>query len=113
VTFLAPATARAQPRPAAAAIQALRQAILEAEDRRAPTDAEVKTLLDGTRHPSEAVQRMAVRALAGSSAPRLWAAIEPALSSTFGSVRAAAAEALGQAAVGAATRPPSLSRRPC
>ena len=100
MTFLAPAIARAQPRPAAAAIQALRQAIFEAEDRRAPTDAEVKTLLDGTRHPSEAVQRMAVRALGRLERPSLVGGIEPALSSTFGSVRAAAAEALGQAAAG-------------
>jgi cyclophilin family peptidyl-prolyl cis-trans isomerase len=46
-----------------ASIQALRQAIFEAEDRRAPTAADLETLQTGARHPDEAVQRMAVRAL--------------------------------------------------
>jgi len=75
----------------------VRQAIFEAEDRRAPTEADLKTLLDGTRHPSEAVQRMAIRALGRLERPALVGQIEPALSSTFAPVRATAAEALGQA----------------
>lgn len=75
----------------------MRQAIFEAEDRRAPTGADLKTLLDGTRHPSEAVQRMAIRALGRLERPALVGQIEPALSSTFAPVRAATAEALGQA----------------
>ena len=75
----------------------MRQAIFEAEDRRAPTGADLKMLLDGTRHPSEAVQRMAIRALGRLERPALVGQIEPALSSTFAPVRAAAAEALGQA----------------
>ena len=79
----------------------MRQAIFEAEDRRAPTEADLKTLLDGTRHPSEAVQRMAIRALGRLERPALVGQIEPALSSTFAPVRAAAAEALGQAVSGA------------
>ena len=100
-----PAHARSQGRVtnSPASIQALRQAIFEAEDRRAPTEADLKTLLDGTRHPSEAVQRMAIRALGRLERPALVSRIEPALSSTLVPVRLAAAEALGQAASGAGT----------
>jgi cyclophilin family peptidyl-prolyl cis-trans isomerase len=93
-----PVHAPGQARSDAASVQAVRQAIFEAEDRRAPTEAELKTLLDGTRHPSEAVQRMAVRALGRLERPALVSGIQPALSSTFAAVRAAAADALGQAA---------------
>jgi cyclophilin family peptidyl-prolyl cis-trans isomerase len=93
----------AQARSDAASVQAVRQAIFEAEDRRAPTEADLKTLLDGTRHPSEAVQRMAIRALGRLERPALVGDIQPALSSTFAAVRAAAAEALGQAVSGAGT----------
>jgi cyclophilin family peptidyl-prolyl cis-trans isomerase/HEAT repeat protein len=79
-------------------IQALRQAIFEAEDRRAPSEADVKVLLDGTRHPAEAVQRQAVRALGRLERPALVGDIEPLLLSPFATVRAAASDALGQAA---------------
>ncbi len=91
-----------QPRAAAASIQAVRQAIFESEDRRAPTEADVQILRDGTRHPSEAVQRQAVRALGRLERPALVGDIQPMLSSPFASVRTAAAEALGQAASGTA-----------
>ncbi len=94
----AAAPAHGQSRQAGAAIQAVRQAILDAEDRRAPRDADLRVLLDGAQHPSETVQRMAVRALGRLERPALAASIEPALASPFPSVRAAAAEALGQAA---------------
>ena len=93
--------AQGQDRSDSASVQTVRQAIFEAEDRRAPTEADLKTLLDGTRHPSEAVQRMAIRALGRLERPALVGQIEPALSSTFAAVRAAAAEALGQAVSGA------------
>jgi len=93
----AAAPAHGQPRQAGAAIQAVRQAIFEAEDRRAPRDADLRVLLDGAQHANEAVQRLAVRALGRLERPALAASIEPALSSPFPSVRAAAAEALGQA----------------
>ncbi len=79
----------------------MRQAIFESEDRRAPTEADVQVLRDGTRHPSEAVQRQAVRALGRLERPALVGDIQPMLSSPFASVRMAAAEALGQAASGA------------
>jgi cyclophilin family peptidyl-prolyl cis-trans isomerase len=80
-----------------ASIQALRQAIFEAEDRRAPTEADLETLLAGARHPDEAVQRMAVRALGRLERTALVGSIEPALSSRFASVRAVGADAIGQA----------------
>ena len=80
-----------------ASIQALRQAIFEAEDRRAPTEADLETLLAGARHPDEAAQRMAVRGLGRLERAALVGSIEPTLSSRFASVRAAGAGALGQA----------------
>ncbi len=93
--------AQAQSRPDAASIRALRQAIFEAEDRRAPAEADLQVLRDATRHPNEAVQRQAVRALGRLERPALAGDIQPMLSSPFASVRTAAAEALGQAASGA------------
>jgi cyclophilin family peptidyl-prolyl cis-trans isomerase len=98
--ILVPAGASGQVRASAASIQAARQAIFEAEDRRAPTEAELEVLRNGARHPNEAVQRMAVRALGRLERPALASDIQPLLSSPFASVRAAAAEALGQAAAG-------------
>jgi cyclophilin family peptidyl-prolyl cis-trans isomerase len=80
-----------------ASLQAVRQAIFEAEDRRAPTEADLQTLRDGARHPGEAVQRQAIRALGRLERPALAGDIEPALSSRFASVRAVGADALGQA----------------
>jgi len=100
VLLLVPFAARAQARADAASVQAVRQAIFEAEDRRAPTGADLRTLVDGTRHPSEAVQRQAVRALGRLERPALVGDIRPLLSSPFAPVRAAAAEALGQAVSG-------------
>jgi len=93
--------AQGQSRADPASIQAVRQAIFESEDRRAPTEADVQVLRDGTRHPSEAVQRQAVRALGRLERPALVGDIQPVLSSPFASVRTAAAEALGQAVSGA------------
>jgi HEAT repeat protein len=97
-----PAHARSQGRVtnSPASIQALRQAIFEAEDRRAPTGTDLETLLNGTRYPDETVQRMAVRALGRLERAALVGHIEPALSSRFASVRVAAAEAIGQAVAG-------------
>jgi cyclophilin family peptidyl-prolyl cis-trans isomerase len=100
VFLAAPAAPRAQSHPDARAVDDVRQAIFEAEDRRAPTEADLKALVDATHHPNEAVQRMAVRALGRLERPGLARDIEPGLSSVFPSVRAAAADALGQAASG-------------
>ena len=94
------AGAQKQVRPDAASIQAVRQAIFEAEDRRAPTEADLRTIVDGARHRSEVVQRQAVRALGRLERPALVGEIERALSSPSAEVRMAAVEALGQAVSG-------------
>jgi len=80
-------------RPGPAAIAAVRQAIFEAEDRRAPTDADLAILRNGLRHPGEAVQRMAVRAIGRLERPELIAEIEPMLSSPSAPVREPALDA--------------------
>jgi cyclophilin family peptidyl-prolyl cis-trans isomerase/HEAT repeat protein len=98
--LLAPDFAMGQARIDSASVPSLRQAMFEAEDRRAPAEADLNVLRDATRHPAEAVQRQAIRALGRLERPALVGDIEPALSSAFASVRAAAAEALGQAAAG-------------
>jgi HEAT repeat protein len=97
VALCAQALPSGQSRTGDAAVQVLRQAIFEAEDRRAPGEADLKVLVDGTRYPDEAVQRQAVRALGRLERPALVRDIEPLLASRFASVRAAAAEAIGQA----------------
>jgi len=79
-------------------LQAVRQRVFEAEDQRAPTAADVKVLVDGTRHASEIVQRMAVRALGRLERPAVIPDIVPLLAAPSASVRAEAANALGQVA---------------
>jgi cyclophilin family peptidyl-prolyl cis-trans isomerase/HEAT repeat protein len=79
-------------------LQAVRQGVFEAEDRRAPTAAEVKVLVDATRHAAEAIQRMAVRALGRLERPAVIPDIVPLLAANSATVRAEAANALGQVA---------------
>jgi cyclophilin family peptidyl-prolyl cis-trans isomerase/HEAT repeat protein len=79
-------------------LQAVRQGVFEAEDQRAPTAADVKVLVDGTRHASEIVQRMAVRALGRLERPAVVPDIVPLLAASSAAVRAEAANALGQVA---------------
>lgn len=93
-----PAPADAQARARSAAEQTMRQAIFEAEDRRAPTPEDVRILVDGSRHASEDVQRMAVRALGRLERPELIPHIVPLLAAASASVRAEAANALAQVA---------------
>jgi cyclophilin family peptidyl-prolyl cis-trans isomerase/HEAT repeat protein len=79
-------------------LYAVRQGVFEAEDQRAPTAADVKVLVDGTRHASEIVQRMAVRALGRLERPAVVPDIVPLLAASSAAVRAEAANALGQVA---------------
>jgi cyclophilin family peptidyl-prolyl cis-trans isomerase/HEAT repeat protein len=79
-----------------------RQAVFETEDRRAPTAADVKVLVDGTRNASDAIRRMAVRALGRLERPSLIPDIVPLLAATSAAVRAEAANALGQVALSVA-----------
>jgi HEAT repeat protein len=79
-------------------VQAQRQAVVAAEDRRAATSEDLKVLKDGTRSPDESVQRMAVRALGRLERPALVADIVPLLAARSAAVRAEAVNALGQVA---------------
>jgi cyclophilin family peptidyl-prolyl cis-trans isomerase len=80
-------------------LQAVRERVFEAEDQRAPTAADVKVLVDGARHASEIVQRMAVRALGRLERPAVVPDIVPLLAASSAAVRAEAANALGQVAL--------------
>jgi len=94
---IAPDARQLSQRPALS-LQAVRQGVFEAEDRRAPTPADIKLLVDGTRHASEAIQRMAVRALGRLERPAVIPDIVPLLAAPSAAVRAEAANALGQVA---------------
>ena len=73
--------------------------LLAAEDSRAPTPADVAQLTSGLRASHPALRRMAARALGRLERASVMSAVQPALSDPAPIVRAAAAEALGQAAV--------------
>jgi len=90
---------RAQGQGAAAAMseQVQRQAMFEAEDARAPSAADLNILTEAARSPSESIQRQAVRALGRLERPALVPDIAALLSAASASVRAEAANALGQA----------------
>lgn len=79
---------------------ATRLAILEAEERRAPTARDLATLRSGARSGNEQTARIAVRALGRLERPALVADIVPALRHPLPEVRSEAANALGQAALG-------------
>lgn len=88
-------------RPAPALAQAsTRLAILQAEDRRAPTPQDLLTLRSGARSGDGQTARIAVRALGRLERPSLIAAILPALVHRLPEVRAEAANAVAQAAQG-------------
>jgi cyclophilin family peptidyl-prolyl cis-trans isomerase/HEAT repeat protein len=80
---------------------ATRLAILQAEDRRAPTAQDLVTIRAGTRSSDGQTARMAVRALGRLERPALIDSILPALRHRLPEVRAEAANALAQAAHGA------------
>src|SRR5436309_5751421 len=79
---------------------ATRQAILVAEDRRAPTPRDLATIRGGLRSKDPDTIRIAVRALGRLERPALIPDILPLLKSPLPEVRAEAADALGQAAQG-------------
>ncbi len=74
----------------------LRQAILKAEDSRAPDPAALKVLLEAAKSSKADIQRLAVRALGRLERPDLVDVIAPFLAAENASVRAEAANALGQ-----------------
>jgi cyclophilin family peptidyl-prolyl cis-trans isomerase/HEAT repeat protein len=78
----------------------MHQAIFEAEDRRASTEAELAVLIAGSRDADPNIQRLAVRALGRIERPTLVPSILPLLDARVPAVREEAANALGQTAPG-------------
>jgi cyclophilin family peptidyl-prolyl cis-trans isomerase/HEAT repeat protein len=87
-----------------------RLAILQAEDRRAPTPRDLAVIRSGLHTGDEQTARIAVRALGRLERPALIADIAPSLRHPQPEVRAEAANAIAQAAQGwKADKPPQAS----
>jgi cyclophilin family peptidyl-prolyl cis-trans isomerase len=84
-----------------------RIAILEAEDRRAPTARDLAIIRAALNSPDEETQRIALRALGRLERPQLISDIVPELKADLPEIRAEAANAIGQAAQGW-KQPPAL-----
>jgi peptidyl-prolyl cis-trans isomerase B (cyclophilin B) len=93
----APTVARAQP---GGAVSPTRFAILQAEERRAATAADLVTLRSGIRNRDPQAAILAIRAVGRLERPALVSDLIPALRSGRPEVRAEAANAIGQAAQG-------------
>ena len=91
---------------AAASSAQTRLAVLQAEDRRAPTPNDLAILRSGARSGDAQVARAAVRALGRLERPALIADILPLLRHSVPEVRAEAANAVAQAAQGWKKDPP-------
>src|SRR5882762_9126006 len=77
---------------------AARLAILQAEDRRAPTPRDLALIRSGAHSGDEQTVRVAVRALGRLQRPELIPEIAPALRHSIPEIRSEAANAIGQAA---------------
>jgi cyclophilin family peptidyl-prolyl cis-trans isomerase/HEAT repeat protein len=86
-----------------------RLAILQAEDRRAPTPRDLAIIRSGARSRDDQTVRVAVRALGRLERPALIPDIVPALRHELPEIRLEAANAIGQAAQGWKTDPPAAS----
>jgi cyclophilin family peptidyl-prolyl cis-trans isomerase len=93
--ILAPA-AKVQNPSIAETEKALRQSIFEAEDSRAPNASAFAVLTGAVRHANSGIRRMAVRALGRLERPDGVESIVPLLADPDATVRAEAANALGQ-----------------
>ena len=87
-----------------AEIPALQQ-IVNAEESRAATAAELKVLEDGLASPSAAIRVAAVRALGRLERPSVGGAIIPLLNDASPAVRMEAADALAQSQIGSTSDP--------
>jgi cyclophilin family peptidyl-prolyl cis-trans isomerase len=96
LVVLIPATAHAQNGP----VPPARVAVLQAEDRRAPTPRDVTTLRTAVRGRDTQTALLALRALGRLERPALIPDIVPALRFALPEIRAEAANAIGQAAQG-------------
>lgn len=76
--------------------------MLAAEDRRVATETDLEILIDGLEHEVPEIQRRAVRAIGRLEQPGLHILIAPMLASPVPAVRAEAASAFAQAALGIA-----------
>ncbi len=97
---------------AAAQAPATRLAIVLAENRRAPTTADVALLRRGARSSDPQTARIALRALGRLERPTLIPDIMPGLSYRFPETRAEAANAVGQAARGFDSSRPGVGLNP-
>jgi len=86
--------------------QPTRLAVLQAEDRRAPTPRDLATIRAGARSSDSQTARIAVRALGRLERPALIPDILPSLHNEFPEVRVEAANATAQAAQGWKTETP-------
>lgn len=102
VAFAFTVTASALHVDAQASDALLKQAMVAAEDARAPEEGDLAPILDGLRSTSADVQQLAVRALGRLERATLVPQIAPRLSASSPLVRAEAANALGQALQGPA-----------
>src|SRR5262249_45184729 len=107
---LGTSAARAQDAPPAPP-RVSRLAVLQAEDRRAPTARDLAVIRSGLRAGDEQTVRSAVRALGRLERPSLIPDIIPSLRHALPEVRVEAANAIGQAAQGwkADNKPPPSS----
>ena len=80
--------------------QVTRLAVLQAEDRRAPTASDLAVIRSGTHSGDAQTVRLAVRALGRLQRPALMVDITPFLRHALPEIRAEAATAMGQAAQG-------------
>ena len=80
--------------------QVTRLAVLQAEDRRAPTASDLAILRSGAHSGDPQTARLAVRALGRLEQPALILEITPFLKNAFPEIRSEAANAVGQAAQG-------------
>lgn len=94
---------------ASAAAAQSRLAVLQAEDRRAPTAGDLATLRSGARSADPQVARAATRGLGRLERPDLLPDILPLLRHVLPEVRAEAANAVGQAVSRWKTDPPKSS----
>ena len=91
--------------------ESLEHAMRVAEDGRITSEADLERLIDGLEHPSERIQRQAVRAIGRLERPGLHFLIQPLMRAPSPDVRAEAVTAFAQAALGIA-RPQAGTQQP-
>ncbi|HMJ86517.1 MAG TPA: hypothetical protein VK504_25240, partial [Vicinamibacterales bacterium] len=89
------------------AAQVTRLAVLQAEDRRAPTANDLAVIRSGAHSGDPQTMRLGIRAFGRLQRPALVAEITPFLKHALPEIRAEAATAIGQAAQGSKGEPPA------